>query len=245
WLGLAAILAAALLYDSRTPFPGTAALLPCAGTALVIWSNAASPTAVGRLLSLPAVVFVGLISYSLYLWHWPILVFTKYWSAGEPTVAFRVGVLAACFAAAALSWRLVETPFRRRRVLPQARGLFAFCAAGFAVVLCCGVLITQQHGVRSRFSPEVLAYADGETETPFFRELSLDDARKGRFTELGGNKDGPVECLLWGDSHAMAVAPVVAQLCKDHAARAVAATHSSTAPLLGYESRETFGLKDD
>src|SRR5262249_35408336 len=74
--GLAMIVVPAFAYTPRTPFPGLAALPPCLGTALLIWSNGrgegGAPTLVGRVLSWRPVVFVGLISYSLYLWHWPL-----------------------------------------------------------------------------------------------------------------------------------------------------------------------------
>ena len=61
------------VHHARTGF--RQALLPCVGAALIIWAGETGPSIVGRALSLPPVVFVGLISYSLYLWHWPLIVF--------------------------------------------------------------------------------------------------------------------------------------------------------------------------
>lgn len=82
--GLAMICAAILVFTNETPFPGFSALLPTVGAALVIGSGLSGPTFVKRLLSLRPVVFVGLISYSLYLWHWPVIVFQRsdafFWS---------------------------------------------------------------------------------------------------------------------------------------------------------------------
>ena len=76
-LGIVAIVACAIFYSDATPFPGISALIPTAGTALIIWSGVNTVTRVTALLSLRPVVFVGLISYSLYLWHWPMIVFTR------------------------------------------------------------------------------------------------------------------------------------------------------------------------
>ena len=81
-VGLLAVLCAVFFYGRATRFPGLAALLPCGGTALIIGANGEKLTRVGRVLATRPLVFIGLISYSLYLWHWPMLVFARYWSAG-------------------------------------------------------------------------------------------------------------------------------------------------------------------
>ena len=78
WMGIALILMAGVLFDSDTEFPGFWALLPCGGSFLLIYCNGTSLTSVGRLLSFRPVVFTGLLSYSLYLWHWPILAYMHY-----------------------------------------------------------------------------------------------------------------------------------------------------------------------
>lgn len=98
-------------YDERTPFPGVAALVPTAGAALIVWAGQGGPTFIGRLLSLRPVVFVGLISYSLYLWHWPALVLANELGLG-PTG--RLAAVLAAFALAFASWRLIEQPIRHR-----------------------------------------------------------------------------------------------------------------------------------
>ena len=73
-LGLGMIVGAMLLFDQTTPFPGFAAALPCVGAMLFLHATQGTPTVTARIMSLRAAVFVGLISYSLYLWHWPVLV---------------------------------------------------------------------------------------------------------------------------------------------------------------------------
>src|SRR5215475_11985539 len=71
------ILLAVFAYKHSTPFPGLAALLPCVGAALIIQAGEAGPTLIGKLLSWRPFVFIGLISYSLYLWHWPVILFQR------------------------------------------------------------------------------------------------------------------------------------------------------------------------
>ncbi len=115
--GLVAILCSVSLIDRNTPFPGLAALAPCVGAALVIWGNGYGPTVVGRVLGCRPLVAIGAISYSLYLWHWPLLVFANYSSIDGRSTPFLLGVLLASGGVAWVSYRWVETPIRRRAVL--------------------------------------------------------------------------------------------------------------------------------
>lgn len=129
-LGMALILVAVFAYDDRTPFPGLAALLPCLGALLVILFAAPS-NAAGRLLGLRPVVFIGLISYSLYLWHQPLLAFTRI-ATGSESHWLMLAVVVACFPVAAASWRFVETP-ARHMAMPRLR-LFGTAAAAMALL---------------------------------------------------------------------------------------------------------------
>jgi peptidoglycan/LPS O-acetylase OafA/YrhL len=112
-LGLALIVVSLLVLDNAVLFPGLAALPVCLGTALMIHSGGSSQ--LGRLLSLPPVVYLGMISYSLYLVHWPLIVFYKYVSLSPLTLLEQGGLFLAALALAILMYHLVETPFRRQR----------------------------------------------------------------------------------------------------------------------------------
>ncbi|PRB64783.1 acyltransferase family protein [Microbacterium sp. MYb45] len=121
WVGLAMIVGAALLYDDSTVFPGTAALLPVLGTALVILfgarGRAMGPTGV---LSLGPMQFVGLISYSLYLVHWPLLIVTQAAVGDQNPLSLAVKLFVGIVIALPLAWllfRFIESPLRRPRVL--------------------------------------------------------------------------------------------------------------------------------
>lgn len=246
WSGLLAILCAVFCYDSKTPFPGYAALLPCVGTALVIWSNTSRLTSAGRLLATRPFVFVGLISYSLYLWHWPVLVFSKYWALEPLSILHRLLLLVSSVILAGLSWRFVEAPFRQRIIFQQRAHVFAFASIVTGLLFLSGLAIDRKAGIPSRLPPEVRQYADASTNKAFLREIVLNEALQEDFVKLGtGNKNQPVSMLVWGDSHAMAVMPVIDDLCRNHSLRAIGAAHSFTPPLLGYESDDRESLQGD
>jgi len=242
-VGLLGILLAAIFYQTSTPFPGAWALPPCLGAAAIIVSSV-TPTLVSRLLSLPPFVAIGRISYSLYLWHWPLLTFARYqlgsWSTRDGLVLVVVSCLMAW-----LSLKLVEQPVRARRYLVGRRPLFAAMLLTVTAFLGSGVAIVRANGVESRWRPEALQYAQGKLDFDFRYELSLDSARRGELTTLGvPNAEQPIELLVWGDSHAMSLLHVVDVVCRERGLRCLAATHSSTAPLLDYPGVGQFSLQD-
>lgn len=246
WCGLLGILGAVFFYDEKTRFPGVAAILPCVGTALLIWSNSHALTSVGRLLAMPPMVFAGLISYSLYLWHWPLLVFYKYWTLDPIPIGHRLLHLLASVGIAVMSWKFVETPFRKRLVLKGRTQIFAFASITTVALSLTGMTISQLRGLPARFPPDVIRYAAGEIDRAFTKEVGLKQALIGNFIELGmGDRGLPVGLLVWGDSHAMAAMPVFDKLCKEQSVRGVAAVHSSNLPLIGYESQIPTSLKQD
>ncbi|WP_363325348.1 acyltransferase family protein [uncultured Methylobacterium sp.] len=124
-VGLALILASMILLSSADPFPGITAVPACVGTSLILYSGQSSPTMTSRLLALKPLRFVGLMSYSFYLWHWPIWVFASLVFFPENT-SDRLVIIGVSFIVAVLSWRFVEQPFRRSiSGAPSDRVLYA------------------------------------------------------------------------------------------------------------------------
>jgi peptidoglycan/LPS O-acetylase OafA/YrhL len=115
-VGVALIVAATVIVRSDDRFPGWWALLPTIGTALVI---AAGPTALmnARFLSRPPLVYIGLISYPLYLWHWPLLAFLRVVQGDAPSREFRIGAIALSIVLATLTYLMVERPLRRGKAI--------------------------------------------------------------------------------------------------------------------------------
>jgi hypothetical protein len=186
------------------------------------------------MLSQPPMVFIGLISYSLYLWHWPLLVFIHYWRP-EPSSAFhRACFLVFSMALAVLSWKLVETPFRKKVAFPTQAQILSFGCLTTGVLLLAGLLVYELQGLPLRIPPQALAYAKSSEDYGSHDMVSLGDAEAGKFIELGNqNSNAPIKILLWGDSHAMATVSIFRALCVEHGVRGVAAVHQGTAPILG------------
>ncbi|MCZ2261527.1 acyltransferase [Isoptericola sp. QY 916] len=138
WAGLAAVVAAVVLFDGTTPFPGVAAALPTVGTALVIAAAAdGARGGPGGLLALRPVQWLGDVSYSVYLWHWPLIVVVPYALGRAMGGVELVAVVVASLVLAALTKRWVEDPLRRQPVLVRRRaatfGLLAVCVGVSAV----------------------------------------------------------------------------------------------------------------
>ncbi len=133
WAGFAAIATAAFGFGAATPFPGLSAALPVAGTlAVVLAGETRGALAPQKILELPPVQWVGNVSYSLYLWHWPVLIFFLHFSGSEPDPAQGTGLLVLSLLLAGASHRWIETPVRT--LAPLASSKWRTLGAGAVVV---------------------------------------------------------------------------------------------------------------
>jgi len=247
WGGLAAILVPSWLYSSETPFPGTAALLPVLGTAAFIWAtNGADASGRGisaqRIMALRPIVFIGLISYSLYLWHWPLLAFARYVNITEPTLTVRSGLVAVSIVLATLSWRFVETPFRHHGVAKRPVFIFSFAGASLLLLTALSATVVLSKGFPQRVAPEIVEVANVRLERPEMEEIGIKHVKAGKVKELGGSQESAPQLLLWGDSHAWALAPAVAKFCRENNIRGQAIYYPATPPLVDYVSKSNQGL---
>jgi peptidoglycan/LPS O-acetylase OafA/YrhL len=157
--GLVLILVPSMRYSATTHFPGLAALPPCVGAAMLLAAGESGSSLVGRLLSWRPFVFIGLISYSLYLWHWPIIIFLEenYIHLDyESPRAFKLAVLVASLIIGTLSWVFVERPFRVGRFRPGRRALFLVTGGAVTFTAAVGVFMIASEGFSSRFPSEAL-----------------------------------------------------------------------------------------
>ena len=138
WAGLVAVVAAGVTYTAETPFPGYTALLPVLGTAAVIWAgtqSAASPT--GLLRARP-VQWLGDVSYSVYLWHWPLVVLLPYVSGGRLGILDQLTIVAVTLALAGLTKTYIEDRYRHPRPGARLRRSYVAAAAGMALIAAVG-----------------------------------------------------------------------------------------------------------
>ncbi len=238
--GVGAIGYAVAAFSQVTPFPGAAALLPCLGTGMVIWACDQGGNGVKRVLAWRPLVLIGLISYSLYLWHWPALVFARYVLLRELTGVELGGLLAGITVLSWLTWRYVETPFRTRRAGGRRQ---VFAGAALAGLACFGVAkaILLADGLPQRMTHEareLAALADREAvKEPRDREgrvcPHLDQVtRDGRLC-VRGAKGAVPHFVLVGDSHAGSISGGVFAAAEQLGVAGYQFTHSGFRPLPG------------
>ncbi|MEM6480267.1 MAG: acyltransferase family protein [Pseudomonadota bacterium] len=209
-IGLLLIALAIAAYDESTPFPGLYALLPTAGTALIILC-AREGTLVSRFLSMRLLVGIGLLSYSAYLWHQPLFVFARHRSLEEPSTLLMLGLCVFTFALAYISWRFVETPFRQRQRFTRAR-VFSQSVIGIVAFAAFGVAGDVSDGFRNRLSQD---YLDRVAMLQVGQRARNDAVRNGicHFSERGKHRQigaflahwdcspSGATLLVFGDSH--------------------------------------------
>lgn len=216
--GLSAIAVSVVTLDRGVEAAPALWLMPVvAGTAALIWAGDRSGNVASRLLGLRPAVFVGLISYSLYLWHWPVFVFWKALVAEELTAVAALGLCLLSIAIATASWRFVEQPGRHLRGRVRFRNLAAVYGIGAIAMIGISVAGEKGDGWPHRFSAEIREILEVRSDylnSPARRclqgelrrseTLSPDqiDAAACRFG-AGATPD----FVVWGDSHAGAMIP--------------------------------------
>lgn len=238
--GSGLIAAAMLRITSHSPFPGLLALLPCLGVALVIWGGERTQGLPARLLGLRPLLFFGAISYSLYLVHWPIVVFARQVVPDLPAPAFLIGGVTLSTLLGWASWRFVEQPVRfNRAVFPRVL-IFGGTAAGAAALLVFGVVTTSNRGFPGRLDPEIqriLAYTNYA-----FRSVVRDGLcfiRQGQ-----SPADLAPECLpthrpsivLWGSSHVAQFVGALLPMAKERGYAVGQITGAACLPLLDFKN---------
>ncbi|HEX3944879.1 MAG TPA: acyltransferase family protein [Rhizomicrobium sp.] len=220
-VGMVLIAMSVFAFSAETPFPGAVALLPCAGTALLICAGGGEMRCVViRALAWRPVVAIGLISYSLYLWHWPLLVFARYLVFRDLTSVETTVLIALSFALAALSWLYIEQPFRAAHGRFTRKQIFCFAGAGTIVMLAGAGLTSIGGGLPQRFPPRIRAILDVTSREPVqVPPGGIDKCPRRPATGaaalrpcLFGIAEAPPTFLVWGDSHADMLRPALLDL---------------------------------
>ena len=203
-VGLLLIAVAAGVLDTKSAFPGWWAVLPVAGGALLL----SAPAAWGcrRLLASRPLVWIGLISYPLYLWHWPLLVFFGIIKFAPLTLLERGLIVGLSFALAWLTYRFVESAFRFGR--PSRLKIVSLCA-GMVLISVAGGIVVEGRGFDFRLPLEIRAMAEVPTQSSKWRfhECLLDLSHEMSFADGCVDRDRRPLVLVWGDSTAGALLP--------------------------------------
>ncbi|WP_280790812.1 acyltransferase family protein [Microbacterium sp. dk485] len=261
WLGLGAVIVAGAVFDEATPFPGTAAITPVVGTALILAAGSVpTPGGPGRLLSIRPARFLGLISYSLYLVHWPLLVVPQSAVGFHRPLPLWITVLLGVVLAVPLAWllhRIIEEPLRAPGALTSRPAKVTVWGALIATAVVAAVIVATIAWADRR---EVPAVDDAPTAASFpvspppatsalpgnlapsldavsadVPVLYADGCHHDVSTEvvqdcLYGPADAATRIALFGDSHSAQWFPAVQALAKARGDTSVAAYTKSSCP---------------
>ncbi|WP_081731788.1 acyltransferase family protein [Microbacterium sp. TS-1] len=253
WVGLVMIVASVVVIDANAGFPAPWAVLPVAGTALLIFGGARGVVSpVTRLLSISPAQRLGDISYSVYLVHWPMLLIPELASGDELPFWGRVLVAAVAVPAGWVLYRTVETPLRHRPALRSAPKRVVAFAVASALVLSGAAVVTRALVERAPYgSSEVAISPPSPEEFPLETEFVPANVRPGLMgarddnasvysspchqteSETGfqvcafGDVDSPVTVVLFGDSHAANWFPALETIARERGIRLESYSKSS------------------
>ncbi|MFE9242402.1 acyltransferase family protein [Nocardiopsis sp. NPDC006938] len=253
WAGLGAVVASAVLYDSGTPFPGYAALLPVLGTAAVIAAERSEGPSASRVLSTGPARFVGDVSYALYLWHWPLIVFALVLLERDtlgPLGAVAVAVLSVLLAWATKLW--VEDPVARYGLVRTGRAALAVALVGVLSVaaVSAAALTRLERFQTSEFDPEVhlgpraIGLPSPERALMFPSPIGAEDDTPEAYDDgchagfdksdpsdpcVYGPDDADTTVALTGDSHSTQWFPALNELAEERGWRLVVFNKSACA----------------
>jgi peptidoglycan/LPS O-acetylase OafA/YrhL len=232
--GLALVMGSTVWLSSAMAFPGLVALAPCLGAALVIFCGVAGKPIGSRLISAAPLRFFGDISYSLYLWHWPLLCFGRLWALGELSLAATAVLLVVSVVLAGASWAWIEQPFLRGMVpWPPLRAGIA------AVVVATGVsgAIWAMQGLPQRFKPQsLILFAQRDSFTASGRRClnaGGPPIRLDRICVVGAPYGFP-DVAVWADSEGTELSAALGERLAARGHSLMQITAPGCPPVLGY-----------
>nr|WP_172889865.1 acyltransferase family protein [Bradyrhizobium sp. ORS 285] len=231
-VGVAGIAVALFGFSVSSPWPGVRSIVPVLATMVLI---ATSGTLVHRVLASPPIVFVGLISYPLYLWHFPLIAFTKLQFGGEVPEWILLALLGLSAGLAWLTYRFIERPIRFG-TLPIGWRIGPLLA-GMAALIPLSAAATSTRGLPIRFAPEIRGFMLSGSETSSHwrrgRCLLLLQPASAFGADCAGQGRRPL-LLIWGDSYGAALYPGLLQLSTERGYDVAQYTASACPPLIGY-----------
>lgn len=205
-LGVILIFISVFVFNKYTPFPSAYALIPTIGTALIILFSS-KDTFVGRALGRNLLVGVGLLSYSLYLWHQPLFAFARHRSMGALSAYDYTVLILLVFIFAYLTWRYIEGPFRNKAVTSRFK-VFSFVIIGSVFFIVVGLLGHSNDGFMNRYSPKFTSYLLGsDDKNPNQSQCVSNDVKylpPNSACSIGDSEN--IKGVLLGDSHSDAAA---------------------------------------
>jgi peptidoglycan/LPS O-acetylase OafA/YrhL len=194
-LGFALIVFSIIAFDDKTPFPSFYALIPTLGTALLI-ITAVKSTWIQKLLSFNPIVGLGLISYSAYLWHQPILAFFRNRASTEFLNLYLIALCIISIILAFFSWNFIEKPFRDKTLINR-KTMFKFSFFGVLTLLIVGTFLTLSDGALYKYSSK-----DRDILSLFINPNEYTTKRFNEHLLINFDENSSKKILLIGDSSA-------------------------------------------
>jgi peptidoglycan/LPS O-acetylase OafA/YrhL len=237
-VGLGLVIGSIPLISTDTPFPGVAAVLPVLGAVLIILGGQRASTLPSRLLGIAPARYLGRISYSLYLWHWPLLILIPI-AMGVDDLGIRLALAGVAIVVAAISTEVIEQPFRkatflqRRTGMSLQLGLTTSIAVGVAGLLISGSITIPMPWQRET-DPVVVELAGVREDLPrnYADGCHLDFEPTKPVDCVYGDPDGSRTAILFGDSHAAQWLPALDAYARSRGWRLESHTKSSCSPVL-------------
>ena len=226
FLGISFIGISFILYDKSYLFPGIYALIPVIGTSLLLLPKS-KETYISKFLSISILRFLGKISFSLYLWHWPILAYKNHILIDQSDLKlwFYLGLL---LALSYLSWMFIEEPFRRSKILKNYKICYCFGIFLVILVIVPNLIVYKQGGFLSRFSSE---------ENQLFEDIhyvgqEYDSQWESEGVSIGAKSDSStIDFVLWGDSHGKSIVREVDSLAQEFSLHGKAFLRAGVTPI--------------
>ena len=242
--GIVLILFSVLVHSDRMYFPGLAAIIPCLGASLFIWAHSGAPAVKLNVIT-PVLVFFGKISYSLYLWHWPVIIFARNFTdayAHDLTPAHLISIFGFTVLISYLSFRYIEQPFRRREIAVTRRGLFMYTGIASAFLLMLGATGIIFSGFPQRLDPraaKIAEYANYDFSDYWrARTCFLMDQLPADFKvdECASKRSGATNILIWGDSQAAHYVYGLKEIASKDGLNIMQATYATCPPIFDFDN---------
>ncbi|HKI52383.1 MAG TPA: acyltransferase family protein [Geothermobacteraceae bacterium] len=255
WIGLFGVVISSVSFNRTTIFPGLAALLPALSTVLVLRVGNLTNSSVSKVLCIRPFQEIGRLSYSWYLWHWPVLVFVEAIIPGV-SLPTRIGLLIVSLVIAEASYRLVENPVRHHTFFAK-NSINSLALAAVITLVCVGLSFGwRQASGEWKESPEQMRFASAKNDLSLMQtsgcnsnyyniELNIDKCTAGAM-------DATRKMVLFGDSHALQWSPALEEIAVQNDLQLIVMTKDACAPvnipyiysLLGREYKECETWRD-
>lgn len=224
-------------YTEKTSFPGYNALLPVLGACGLIWIGGYSNNIITKFIGNSAFVWVGKISYSLYLWHWPIIVYMK--NVYGDVLSFEHKIYAIVFSVllAWVSTNTIERIFLTKKVAVTKQSMFKYSAAGICMVAILAFPIIYSSGLPYRYSPEVLAAeASLEDFSSYRGKCHIEKNYTIKYIDkcVFGDLASEPTYAFWGDSHAVELSDALGVEMQNKGVSGIHISYSSCPPSQGF-----------